>query len=155
MSAPNEFRRRVRMPGKHIVAAAAVLVAVFAGFGILKDRRGTDAMSASADHGALVIPLDEFLVDLAPDAGGRIAYLKLVAAVRTPAARGARVAARIEEERAAVRERIGFLLRGLSPEDFRGADGMARVKKEMLRRVNLVIAPDAVEDVVITDLVIQ
>jgi flagellar basal body-associated protein FliL len=153
---PTPERVRVRTPGKHIVLFVAAALAV-AGAG-LNFMNSADAPSARPPRivagKTQRLPLDAFLVDLAPDRSGRTAYLKLEAVVEFASSDTAG-AARMQQETAAVRERLSFLLRGLTPDDFAGADGMARVKTEMLRRVNLVIAPEKAADVVITDLVIQ
>lgn len=148
-------RIRVRMPGKHIVLfAAAALAAASAGIVIFSPSgSATSALPRDAAP-TRSVPLDAFLVDLAPDRSGRIAYLRLVAEIVVPADRP-QTAERIAREASVIRERLSFFLRGLSPEDFAGADGMARVKAELLRRVNIVIAPDAAADVVVTDIVIQ
>lgn len=151
-------RTRVRTPGKHIVIflAAALLIIVsamsmlrhveqtpdfaFAGFG--GEARG-GAGEATA--------LEPFLVDLAPDRQGRAAYLRLAASVKAEA----RARERIAAAEADIADRLNFLLRGLTPEDFAGEDGMTRVKAEMLRRVNLVIAPEKAQEIVITEIIIQ
>ena len=54
-----------------------------------------------------------------------------------------------------MRERIAFFLRELSPEDLDGTEAQARLKAELLRRVNLTIAPEAADEIVIQSFVIQ
>jgi len=61
----------------------------------------------------------------------------------------------LEVREAEARERIAFLLRGLSADDLAGEEGLTLLKRELLRRINLVIAPAAAEDVAITDLIVQ
>lgn len=153
MSTGEAPRARVRRPGKHIVLFAAAALAVM-GAGVLGFRQSSPE-SAVREAASATVPLGEFLVDLSPDRTGRIAYLKLSASVALPAARAKPAAARLEAERAIVRERIAFLLRGLTPEDLAGAEGMQRLKTEMLRRINLAIAPERAEDVVILDMIVQ
>jgi flagellar FliL protein len=151
------LRRRVRLPGKYIVlggmgvaAAAAALVGALRAGGPQSAEPAASVVATESRQ----LALREFLLDLAPDRDGRTAYLKLRAVVAfqdgDPAA-----AERAAVSRAAIEERIGFLLRGLTPEDFEGDDGLGRVKAEMLRRVNLVIAPEVAQDVLIIGLVIQ
>ncbi len=152
-------RVRVRTPGKHIVmfvAGAGLLVAA-ASVGVSVVDHGAEQSAETVTSAAAAqntIALREFLVDLAPDRHGRTAYLRLNAIVSFRG-EGSAAAALFNLRRAEVEERIAFLLRGLSREDFEGEEGMARVKSELLRRVNLVIAPESAADVLIADLVIQ
>lgn len=158
------LRRRVRTPGKHIVAFVAGAMLVVAGAAsILKSTdyslatlRGADSALAPVRVGPITYaPLDEFLVDLSPDYSGRTSYAKLSASISLSGSAAGRAAERIDAMRPEINERLTFLLRNLRPEDFQGAEGMERVKAEMLRRVNLVIAPEQADDVVISNLVIQ
>jgi flagellar FliL protein len=153
-------RVRVRTPGKHIVAFAGAALLMTAGtIGIVKFApRPSSAAAAPAPNPAgspseatRSRALSEFLVDLAPDETGRAAYLRLAASVSA----GAEAATAVRSHEEEIRERIAFLLRGLSADDLEGAEGMSLLKEEMLRRVNLVIAPAAAEDVTITDIVVQ
>lgn len=154
---------RVRTPGKHMVVFGAVAAAmVAAAFNVVGDARnpdisptGTSAPVSARSRDSESIPLKEFLVDLSPDRTGRAAYLRLTASAQAAPATADSVAAALRNRQAEIDERLSFLFRGLSSDDFAGEDGMARVKAEMLRRVNIVIAPDAVADIVITDLIIQ
>lgn len=152
-----EARVRVRTPGKHIVMfVTAAVVIVAAAINLTKSspqsRVFNDRQSQAAQSGGKAVALNDFLVDLAPDRNGRVAYLRLSAVVM---ADSNDAAAAIDANRVAIAERLTFLLRGLSPEDFAGSDGMTLVKDEMRRRVNLVIAPARARDVVISDLIIQ
>ncbi len=160
---PGNARVRVRTPGKYIVLwlfAPVFLVAIGAGLWLNVKSRETQIAAlefrtnASGDEGAY-FTLPEFLVDLSPDRNGRTAYLKMQAAVALNGADAETVASVIETKQPLVVERLTFFLRELRPEDFAGSESMARVKREMARRVNLVIAPEVARDVVIEDLVIQ
>jgi flagellar FliL protein len=156
-------RARVRTPGKYIVmSTAAALLMVFGATSLLKDLEYAPPINIGGQSGvraaairADLVPLREFLIDLSPDQSGRVAYLRMTASVALPSKAGARALARVRETEPQIAERITFMLRGLAPEDFGGEAGMQRVKAEMLRRVNLVIAPDVAADIVISDLVIQ
>lgn len=151
-------RVRVRTPGKHIVAFCAAALAMVAGAiyvaGVLASRESgkpaarAAAMTKVSPEG---VALGEFLVDLAPDRTGRAAYMRLALTVRGDA----EAAAGLKAREAEARERIAFLLRGLSADDLVGEEGMTLVKREALRRINLVIAPAEAEDVAITDMIVQ
>jgi len=153
-------RVRVRTPGKHIVLfITAALVIVLGALSVLRTNSASVHQPPSIETYRIgqthFVPLQEFLVDLSPDKIGRVTYMRLSASVTVDAAKSSGAVKAIESKMPEIRERTVFLLRALSPEDFEGAEDMARVKKELLRRVNLVIAPEIASDVVINELTIQ
>jgi len=156
-------RARTRLPGKHIVLilfAPVVLVAIGSGLWLhhVKERSIAAAIEyRQLQNGARAayFPLPEFLVDLQPDASGRTSYLKINASISLPADDAKKTAAILEGAEPAIVERLTFFLRELRPEDFKGSEGMARVKREMARRVSLVVDPAIVSDIVVENLVIQ
>ncbi|MCB2112901.1 MAG: flagellar basal body-associated FliL family protein [Parvularculaceae bacterium] len=150
-------RVRVRTPGKHIVLFALAVTFMFGlSTTALRSNRifPPDYIGAGAkeDGGALLTPEFDFLTDLAPDATGRTAFLKARIKI---VARDADALDELAGRRAFIQERIGFFLRGLTPEDFEGSDGVARIKAELRKRANIAAESDAASDVVIEDLVIQ
>jgi len=152
---------RVRTPGKYFVLAlAAATIVVSAGVVFSRHAPSITASNKPSLETVKVgrahyVPLPEFLVDLAPDRRGRVAYLKLSASIEVDHHESDELLAHIAAARPAIIERTTFFLRELQPEDFQGSAGMARVKRELLRRVNLVLGPVNADDVVINDLVIQ
>ena len=46
-------------------------------------------------------------------------------------------------------------LRELRVEDIRGSAGVMRLKEELLRRVNLAVAPTPVHDVLLKEMIVQ
>jgi flagellar FliL protein len=158
VSAAEAPRRRVRTPGKHIVLFS---LAVTFMLGLSTTILNSNKMSlphydlpefSGAATGPFYGPAQQFLTDLAPDAAGRISYLKLTAKV---VAKDAAALAEIKQKQPLIQERIAFFLRELSPEDFDGSEAMARIKAEMLKRADIALTPGAAEDVIIEDLVIQ
>ena len=158
-----EGRVRVRTPGKYIVLflfAPVAIVALGAGIYLntIENRSNIAALEyRSAADGAqnAYFNLPEFLVDMAPDLDGRTAYLKLRASIAIKDAEPAKIAAQIEAVKPQLVERVTFFLRELRPEDFDGSESMERVKNEMLKRANLVLAPASVDSIIIEELVIQ
>lgn len=156
-------RVRVRTPGKYVVLFFFVPTAIIAvGAGLLLnmlDRRpdvaAVEYRQTESGEKAAYFTLPAFLVDLTPDLNGRTAYLKMRASIVLRDETATETAEQINAVQPAVVERLTFFLRELRPEDFQGSEGMARVKREMLRRVNLAIAPAAADEVVIEELVIQ
>lgn len=159
----NELRIRVRTPGKYIVlffffpvALISAAVGVWMDFSEMAARVPALEYRADADGGEKAyFNMPDFLVDLAPDVEGRTSYLKMHASIALDETEAAAAAERLHALQPAVIERVTLFLRELRPEDFEGSEGMQRIKREMARRINLVIAPARVDDVVIEDLVIQ
>ncbi|MGF1545633.1 MAG: flagellar basal body-associated FliL family protein [Parvularculaceae bacterium] len=150
-------RARVRTPGKHItlffIAASLMLsISTLAFNDQVRRRIGASSLSTFANGEARYVRLEPVLVDLAPDLQGRRAYAKLTPVV-VVADRDAERA--VAARQAEIRERMSFLMRQLSPEDLSGAPAMARVKDELLRRVDVAIAPAKAQEVVVDDLIVQ
>ena len=156
-------RARVRTPGKYVVFflfAPVALTALGAGAWLeWSERRQVyeklEYRTDSDGNQLAYAPLPEFLVDLSPDRTGRTAYLKMRAVIAFPASEGRDAVEKIETQQSELRERLTFFLRQLRPDDLAGTEGMARVKRELTRRVNLVLQDVEAADVIIEDLVIQ
>ncbi len=153
-------RVRVRTPGKYIVlfvlaaGAAAAAGVLITRRGVFEDRAPSRFFQTLVLGEAHYAPLPPFLVDLAPDADGRKAYLRLSASIVVKGGEQTSVDAIAALEPKIV-ERLTFFLRQLRARDFEGSAGMERVKREMLRRVNLVISPVEADEIVVDELVIQ
>jgi len=156
-------RRRVHTPGKFIVLilfAPVLLIAVGAGLWLRhKEREAVYAAievrtNANGDR-EVYYALPEFLVDLRADNDGRASYLRVKASILLQSGAKDRMARNMDAIKPLLVERLTFFLRELRPEDFAGTEGMGRVKRELLRRVNLVMAPDAASEVILEELVIQ
>lgn len=151
-------RRRVRTPGKHIVLfGLAVTFMLTLSTTALRSGRlhlpNYNAANADApDDGKRYSQSEEFTVDLSPDGSGRQSFLNMKIAI-TAADRAS--LEEITAKQAAIRERLSFFLRELSADDFDGTDAMARVKAEMLKRIQLALDDGAASDVVIENIIIQ
>ena len=156
-------RVRVKTPGKFVVLflfAPVILVALGAGvwLNVQSQKSAVAALEyrkSSNGVKAAYFSLPEFLVDLSPDANGRTAYLNIKVSIALDNSQANKTAAHINSMKPVLTERLTFFLRELQPEDFEGSEGMRRVKKELLRRVNLLIGPAVADDVIIEELVIQ
>lgn len=154
---------RVRMPGKYIVLILFVpvaLVALAAGvwLNMVSHRSAVAAVEYRKSESGVetaYFALPEFLVDLSPDLNGRTAYMKMRASIVLDNEASADTAETIAALQPVVMERLTIFLRALRPEDFKGSEDMARIKREMLRRVNLAIYPANAGEVVIEEIVIQ
>lgn len=156
-------RVRVRTPGKYVVLFLFLPVCIVAvGAGIWLNYQKEQSLLAALEYrksangrGEAYLSLPEILVDLAPDQNGRKAYLKLNASLLLDSHEARRLAFRLEEKKPFIKERLTFYLRILRPEDFDGSDSQERLKRELVRRVNIAIAPDTIDDLIIEDLIIQ
>lgn len=156
-------RQRVRTPGKLLVLFAVALASVIALIGyatvFLIERQATSSSieihkSANGIRTAYY-SLPEFLVDLSPDKNGRTAFLKMQLDVQFDGSSITSTKNALDEVAPVLTERLTFFLRELRPEDFSGTAEMERVKKELLRRVNLVLAPAEAQSVIIREIIIQ
>jgi len=144
-------RARVRTPGKHIVLFT-LAVTFMIGVSTLMLSRADIALPDRAFAGAEK-PIEEtFLTDLAPDAQGRLRLIRLTLVIEATDSAARRT---LEEKRAHIRERLAFFLRQLSPEDLDGPAAQERLKADLLKRVNLSLAPSQAEQVTIQSIVIQ
>lgn len=145
-------RVRVRTPGKHIVLFSLAVTFMIA-ISTLVLSRADFHLPQGRFSGAGAPPVEEtFVADLSPDASGRLRLVRVAVKIdaSTPGARRA-----LAEKNPQMRERIAFFLREMSPEDLDGAEAQARLKVELLRRVNLTIAPETADEIVIQSLMIQ
>lgn len=155
-------RIRVRTPGKHVVLylfAPVIVIAIGSGLWLnevtTRNLTALEYRKNSIGEQAAYFNLPDFLVDLSPDRSGRTAYLKMRVSIALRHADVSKTAQHIDTLEPVLNERLTFFLRELRPEDFSGSESMARIKSELLRRVNLVIAPQEAADVIISELVIQ
>lgn len=145
-------RARVRTPGKHIVLFSLAVTFMIA-ISTLVLSRADFHLPDSPFASAGAAPVEEtFVADLSPDSLGRLRLLRLEVKIEASSSGAQRA---LNEKRAQLRERIAFFLRELSPEDLDGSGAQARLKADLLRRVNLTIAPEAVDDVLIQSVIIQ
>ncbi len=156
-------RTRVHTPGKYIILFlfAPVMLVAF-GSGLWLSYAERRAAFAAVEYRKSIdgareayYPMPEFLVDLQTDDDGRTAYLRLKVSIRLNSAALNDAVEQIDTAKPVVVERLTLFLRELRPEDFDGSQNMIRIKSEMLRRVNLALAPHDARDVVIEDLIIQ
>ena len=156
-------RVRVRTPGKYVFVflfAPVIIVAIVAGFWLnhAKEQSRLAALEyRTSKHGVetAYFSLPEMLVDLAVDQDGRKSYLKMNVTIVLNENNTKQTARLISDKQPLISERLTFFLRILRPEDFSGAEAMERMKAELKHRINLIIAPDMIENVIIEDLIIQ
>lgn len=148
---PGRARVRVRTPGKHIVLFSLAVTFMICLSTLMLAR--ADLSLPPPAFAAAPKPVEEtFVADLAADAEGRTRLLKLTVEIAAADAAAQRA---LNEKRAAVRERLAFFLRELTPEDLDGSAAQERLTAELKRRVDLSLAPASASDVTVRSIVIQ
>jgi flagellar FliL protein len=101
--------------------------------------------------GVIFYTMPDMVVNIqAPD--GRPTFLKLKLAFELP---DAHVADSLQPNSPRLADMFQTFLRELRPEDLSGSQGSYQLRMEILRRVNLVIAPSKVNAVLIQEMLIQ
>lgn len=170
---------RPRFSRKMMIVAAAAAVVVLGGgtgaFLLLKPGVGAEAGHKPAKKGGhggstkggrvdpalgevkagpdgvTFYTLPDLVVNIqAADGRPTFLKLKLTFEVEDPA-----VAERMMADAPRLKDMFQTFLRELRPEDLAGSQGSYQLRLELLRRVNLIVAPDQVEAVLIEEMLIQ
>ena len=149
-----------RTSGKKLVLFALLGLLVLGGGGgvalfLLSGDEGEHADEAAAEEKIVehlvFYDLPEMLVNL--NTGGRKpSYLKVLIALEIT---DPEAIPEIEEKLPRVIDNFQVYLRELRVEDLDGSAGMFRLKEELLRRVNLSVAPVEVKDILFKEMLIQ
>lgn len=161
-----------------IIAAAAVLVigGGAGGYFMLKGKKGggdhgeetaahgeekagSHGEKAEGGHGegakvagAAYVDLPEMMVNLATVDREKQRYVRMNVALEIGKAD---MAEAVKPMMPRVLDSFQTHLRELRPDDIRGSSGMYRLKEELLRRVNVAVAPAKVDAVLFKDIVVQ
>lgn len=139
-----------------IMAAAAVLVLggggaggyfFFSGHGA-KEEKPKEAVVKPATF----VDLPDVLVNLANSGSDRTQYLKVKVVLELPEAD---LVERIKPLMPRVMDAFQTYLRELRPTDLDGSAGLYRLKEELTRRVNAVVAPNHITAVLFKEIVVQ
>jgi len=101
--------------------------------------------------GVTFLTLPDLIVNI-QSADGRPTFLKLTLTLEM---HDAALATHLQEESPRVNDMLQTFLRELRPEDLSGSAGSFQLRQEILRRVNLVAAPEEVDAVLIEEMLIQ
>lgn len=133
---------------------------------LLKGKGGDEAHAAEGDHGGeggggahgapaaydvVFYELPELLVNIRAE-DGRASYLKLKVTLECDSEETIHA---IEPAMPRVMDRFQSFLRELRVEDLNGSLGSYRLRLELLRRVNLAVAPEQINAVLIEEMLIQ
>lgn len=112
---------------------------------------GAHGTTITQGEGVVFVGLPEMLVNVTA-ADGRPAYLKLRLTLE---AADEQVVASLEPQIPRVTDQFTSFLRELRTDDLSGSAGAYRLRLELLRRVNLVIAPAQINAVLIEEMLVQ
>ena len=148
-------KAKPKIPTKMLIVVAAAL-AVVAGGGAgayLMLKGGKQASHAApAAKPAVFVDLPDVLVNLAGGNGDRPQYLKVKIVLEVP---DQAVANQIQPLMPRVMDTFQTYLRELRASDLDGSVGLFRLREELTRRVNAVLAPGHVNAVLFKEIVIQ
>ena len=156
----------LKLPRKlQIVAVAGLLVvlggggAAFYFFGMSSGKSAEEAAAESVKTESDKLPAEKAAFFDIPDIIVNIqtpdstpAYLKLSVALELEKIEAK---ATIEPVLPRIVDQFQTYLRELRVEDIRGSAGVMRLKEELLRRVNLAVAPTPVRDVLLKEMIVQ
>jgi flagellar FliL protein len=139
-----------------VIAAAAVLVLggggaggyLFLGHGEAKQEKPKEEKAKPATF----VDLPDVLVNLANSGSERTQYLKVKVVLEVP---DAGLVERIKPLMPRVMDTFQTYLRELRPTDLDGSAGLYRLKEELTRRVNAVLAPNHIDAVLFKEIVVQ
>lgn len=112
---------------------------------------GPNGTMITYGEGVVFVALPEMLVNITA-ADGRPAYLKLKLTIEAP---DEEAVTALTEHVPRVSDQFNGFLRELRTDDLSGSAGAYRLRLELLRRVNLVIAPSQINAVLIEEMLVQ
>lgn len=116
-----------------------------------KDAKAADGPVVTEGDGVFFVALPGMLVNIA-GADGRAAFLKLKLTLEAP---DEDTVAAIEAQMPKVMDQFQGFLRELRMDDLAGSAGAYRLRLELLRRVNVAVAPAEVKSVLIEEMLVQ
>jgi flagellar protein FliL len=114
-------------------------------------KEGENAAIKEGEHGTFYYTMPEMLVNIT-SGDGRPVYLKLKLTLEAP---DEDVAYAIEPQLPRVTDQFQAFLRELRVDDLAGSAGAYRLRLELLRRVNLAVAPAQINAVLIEEMLVQ
>jgi flagellar FliL protein len=142
--------------GRLIIIAAAALIAVLAIGGVLYfvvgiGKPAPSASMAAAAPQSFIFNLPEMTVNLDTNGQGQ-SFMKLSVALEVT---NEAMMNEIQPRLAKVIDAFQVYLRELRPTDLQGSAGIYRLKEELLRRVNVAVAPAQVEGILFKEILVQ
>ncbi len=146
-----------KLSGKVLVlyVALPLLLLIGAGVGlffsgILGGSSHEEAAAPEVAAAPVFYDLPDFLVNLSGPPPQHYLKMRVTLQIANP-----EIAKTLDAQMPRVLDSFQTFLRELRPEDLQGSDGMLRLKEELLRRINLVLDPTIVSDVLFKEIIVQ
>jgi len=147
---------KLKLPPMKIMIIAAAGLLVIAGGGaaayLFLGGSGHDKMAKTEAKPATFVNMPDVLVNLASAGTDRTQYLKVKIVLELPSANEVQ---QIQPLMPRVMDAFQTYLRELRPTDLDGSAGLYRLKEELTRRVNAVVAPNHITAVLFKEIVVQ
>lgn len=101
--------------------------------------------------GPIYMELPEFLVNLTPP-GGKTSFLKMSVTLELATPQAKAVA---EVNKPRIQDAFNTYLREMRASDLSGSAGIYRLREELLLRVNKVLEPEVVKDILFSEIIVQ
>jgi flagellar FliL protein len=141
-----------KLPIKLIAILAAALIVIGAGGSTAYLLIGTGSTSPSAAGKPVFVDLPEVLVNLSNTGSDRVQYLKIKVVLELS---DQTLIQQIQPVMPRVMDAFQTYLRELRPTDLEGSAAIYRLKEELVRRVNVAIAPSRISAVLFKEIVVQ
>jgi len=142
-----------------ILGIVVLIIIAIAGFFIFKAKSSkatstteqSDKPGEPAKQVTTYFDLDEFIVNL--DKGeGHPNFLKLTVTLQLP---GQAMVEKVRAKLPIIRDAFQVYLRELRSDDLQGSAGIYRLKEELLLRVQYIMAPDKIDDILFKEMLVQ
>lgn len=118
--------------------------------GIIGGASHEEAAAPEVAAAPVFYDLPDFLVNLSGPPPQHYLKMRVTLQIANP-----EIAKTLDAQMPRVLDSFQTFLRELRPEDLQGSDGMLRLKEELLRRINLVLDPTIVSDVLFKEIIVQ
>jgi flagellar FliL protein len=149
--AKNGRRRLIIIGGAALLAILVIGGALYFFMGIGKSAEVKPVAATVAAPSSFIFNLPEMTVNLNTDGNGQ-SFMKLTVALEVA---NQEMMTQIQPRMAKVVDAFQVYLRELRPSDLEGSAGIYRLKEELLRRVNMAIAPAQVDSILFKELLVQ
>lgn len=144
-------RRLLIIAGAGVVAVLIVGGALYFFLGIGKSAPNAPVAVPAAAVPSFIFNLPEMTVNLNTEGHGE-AFMKVTIALEVA---DQAMMTEIQPRMAKVVDAFQVYLRELGPSDLQGSAGIYRLKEELLRRVNVAIAPAQIQGILFKELLVQ
>ncbi len=127
--------------------AAAFFMGLIPGMGGEAEEEVSEEIVEKPEY----LELEEFLVNLNnPDR--QVSFLKMKVTLELP---NVNTMTSVQERLPRIRDSFQVYLRELRNSDLQGSNGVQRLKEELLLRINKILEPESVNEILIKDMVVQ